>query len=66
MAKLISTAEAAERLGVTKPRVHQLINAGRLPALRIGRTYAIDEADLKKLGSRKPGRPRTRKQRKAA
>jgi excisionase family DNA binding protein len=54
---LISSAEAAERLGVHITRVQVLIRAGRLPAQKIGRTYVVDEDDLKLVENRKPGRP---------
>jgi excisionase family DNA binding protein len=54
---LISTSEAAERLGVHITRVQVLIREGRLPAQKIGGTYVIDEADLKLVANRKPGRP---------
>jgi excisionase family DNA binding protein len=57
MGKLLSTTEAAERLGITVPRVQTFIWEGRLPALRVGRSYAIDEDDLKLLENRKTGRP---------
>ena len=53
----ITTAQAAERLGVTKPRVIQLINAGRLPAEKVGIQFLIKPADLEKVKDRKPGRP---------
>lgn len=43
---LISTKEAAERLGVHRSRVLVLIKSGRLPARRVGTTWVIDEADL--------------------
>ena len=55
---LISTSEAAERLGVHITRVQVLIREGRLPAQKIGRTYVVDEDDLKLVADRKPGRPR--------
>lgn len=55
--KLLSTAEAATKLGVTIGRVQQLIWDGRLPAQRVGRTYVIREEDLKLVEDRKPGRP---------
>jgi excisionase family DNA binding protein len=55
---LISTSEAAERLGVHITRVQVLIREGRLPAQKIGRTYVVDEVDLKLVEDRKPGRPR--------
>jgi excisionase family DNA binding protein len=57
MGRLISTTQAAELLGVTVPRVQTFIWEGRLPALKVGRSYVIDEDDLKLVGDRKPGRP---------
>lgn len=54
---LISTSEAAERLGVHITRVQVLIREGRLPAQRIGRTYVVNEDDLRLVEDRKPGRP---------
>ena len=54
---LISTSEAALRLGVHITRVQVLIREGRLPAQKIGRTYVIDEANLKFVEERKVGRP---------
>ncbi len=55
---LISSAEAAERLGVHITRVQVLIREGRLPAQKIGRTYVVNEEDLKLVEDRRPGRPR--------
>jgi excisionase family DNA binding protein len=55
---LISSAEAAVRLGVHITRVQVLIREGRLPAQKIGRTYVVDEDDLKLVENRQPGRPR--------
>lgn len=54
---LLTTREAAERLGVTITRVQQLILAERLPAEKKGRDYFINEDDLKLVEDRKPGRP---------
>ncbi|HEY0100288.1 MAG TPA: helix-turn-helix domain-containing protein [Pyrinomonadaceae bacterium] len=54
---LISTSEAAEKLGVHITRVQVLIREGRLPAQKIGRTYVIDEDNLKLVKDRKAGRP---------
>jgi excisionase family DNA binding protein len=54
---LISSAEAARRLGVHITRVQVLIREGRLPAQKIGRTYVVNEDDLKLVEDRKPGRP---------
>jgi excisionase family DNA binding protein len=56
--KLLTTKEAAERLGVSVTRVQQLILAERLPAEKMGRDYFIQEDDLKLVADRKVGRPR--------
>jgi excisionase family DNA binding protein len=58
MEKLLSVAEAAEKLGVHRTRINQLIDSGALPAARIGRAYVIREDDLEKVKHRPaPGRP---------
>jgi excisionase family DNA binding protein len=44
--QLISSADAAARLGITRRRVQQLILSEILPAYFVGRSYAIDPADL--------------------
>jgi len=58
---LITTSEAAERLGVHRSRVQVLIQEGRLPAQRFGKVYLVEESDLKLVEDRKPGRPRKAK-----
>jgi excisionase family DNA binding protein len=55
--KLLTTKEAAARLGISVMRVQQLIWGGRLPAEKMGRDYFIKEDDLKLVADRKPGRP---------
>lgn len=55
--KLISAAEAAEKLGIHITRVQVLIREGRLPAQKVGGSYVINESDLKLVKDRKPGRP---------
>jgi excisionase family DNA binding protein len=54
---LITTAQAAERLGISVRRVQELISTQRLPAQQFGRTYVVDEEDLKLVENRKVGRP---------
>jgi excisionase family DNA binding protein len=54
---LLSTREAAARLGISADRVRQLIRAGRLPAQRLGRDWYIQPADLALVAVRTPGRP---------
>jgi excisionase family DNA binding protein len=58
---LLTTQEAADRLGVTRRRIQELIQLDRLPARKIGRDYVIRESDLKLVEERKPGRPRREK-----
>ena len=53
----ISTTDAAEKLGITRQRVLQLIESGRLPASLFANVYMIREADLKLIETRTPGRP---------
>lgn len=44
--KLLNTAQAAEALGVSARRIRAMIDAGTLPAHRIGREYAIEATSL--------------------
>ena len=55
---LLTTKEAAERLGITPRRVVAMIQAEQLPAEKFGRDYMIKEKDLKLVEVRKVGRPR--------
>ena len=57
---LLTTAEAAHKLGISARRVQELIKDGRLPAQQFGRTYVINEDDLVLVSNRKPGRPSTK------
>ena len=59
---IISTAEAARRLGITANRVRALIEAKRLKAIKVGREWLINPKDLAAVSNRKPGRPKSRKQ----
>jgi excisionase family DNA binding protein len=56
--ELLTTSQAAKKLKVTPRRVIALIEAGRLPASKLGRDYVIQAADLARVKDRKPGRPR--------
>jgi excisionase family DNA binding protein len=58
MLGLISTKEAAEKLGISIRRVQTLIACGKLPANKIGSTYVINQKDLELLDNRKVGRPK--------
>jgi len=59
--KLLTTEEAAERLGVTKRRVQAMIRSERLLAEKMGRDWFIREEDLALVADRKPGRPPAKK-----
>ncbi len=54
----LTTAQAAEKLGISSRRLLVLIHEGRLPAQPFGGTYMIQEKDLKLVKNRKPGRPK--------
>lgn len=55
---LMSVAQAAQRLGVGVPRIHQRIADGSLRAERIGSQWAVDELSLVEVAERRsPGRP---------
>ena len=56
--KIISTTEAARRLGVTANRVRVLIRAKRLKAIKVGHEWLIDPKDLEAVKERRVGRPR--------
>ena len=58
---LLTTAEAARELGISRARVHALISANRLPARKIGRDWTILRADLALVASRPNGRPARRR-----
>lgn len=54
----VSVAQAAERLGVSVPRIHQRIADGSLVAERIGSQWVVDERSLGRVRERrKAGRP---------
>lgn len=57
MHELLTTRQAAERLGITPNRLRVLIRQGRLPAVRFGRDWQIQASDLALVADRKTGRP---------
>ena len=61
MPDLLTTQQAAERLGVSASSVRQFILDGRLPATKLGRDNLIREGDLSLIQDRKAGRPSTKK-----
>jgi excisionase family DNA binding protein len=55
--KRMTVKQAAHELGVSVPRVHQLIQEQRLPAEKLGRDWIIESGDLEKVKNRPTGRP---------
>jgi excisionase family DNA binding protein len=56
--ELLSVQEAADRLNLTRVRVNQLIDEGKLPAKKVGRSYVIKSSNLHLVEKRnKAGRP---------
>jgi len=53
----ITTTAAAERLGVTRRRVLQYINEGRLRARKIGRDFLVDPESVDEFKPRPIGNP---------
>ncbi len=60
MDELLTTSEAAKKLGVSPGRVRQLVVDGRLPVVKLGRDNLIRAADLALVKERKTGRPSKR------
>ena len=56
--KRLTVKQAASELGVSVPRVHQLIQEERLPAEKLGRDWIIESGDLEKVKDRPTGRPK--------
>jgi len=54
---MITTAEAASRLGLTVRAVQKMIEAGRLSAQKVGRDYLIAPDALKNIPKQAAGRP---------
>jgi excisionase family DNA binding protein len=54
---ILTTKDAAVRLGVSQRRVNALIQSGKLPAQSFGGSWMINESDLALVADRRPGRP---------
>lgn len=57
-ASLLSVREAAERLGVSAVAVRQHIASGRLPAVKRGRSWWLDERAVVRMARQRLGRGR--------
>ena len=55
---MLTTAQAATILQISRSRILKLIEVGRLPAKKLGRDWLIRLDDLELVKVRRPGRPR--------
>jgi excisionase family DNA binding protein len=46
--RFVTVAEVADQLRVSNMTVYRLVQAGQLPAVRVGRSYRIREEDVDK------------------
>ena len=46
---VLTPAEAMEVLGVGKNTIYRLLNSGELPAIRIGRSWRITDAEIQRF-----------------
>lgn len=53
----LTTAQAAEKLGVNQQRIRQLIDAGRIKAAKFGSVWMIQADELDGYERGKAGRP---------
>ena len=60
-ARLLSSFDVADRLGVTPARVRQLAIVGDLPATKLGRDWFVKAGDLAAYETKRPPRGRPSK-----
>lgn len=58
MSKLLSTTEAAARLGISRRTVQLACESGEIRATKVGRDWLIAEKALNSFTPRHRGRPR--------
>jgi excisionase family DNA binding protein len=55
--ELLSVAQTAKLLGVTRQRVHDLIKNGQIVARKLGRYYYIEDIELERYQNQPTGKP---------
>ena len=55
--ELLSVAQTAKLLDVTRQRVHDLIKNGQIVARKLGRYYYIEAAELNRYKNQPTGKP---------
>jgi excisionase family DNA binding protein len=63
MGDVLTTTEAAKRLGLSAVRVRALCEAGELPARKVGRDWLIELEAIVSFERKPPGWPRGRPRR---
>lgn len=53
----LSVTQAAQVLGVTRQRVHDLIKNGQIVARKLGRFYYIEATEIERYKDRPTGKP---------
>ncbi len=53
--KVMAVAEAADELGVSDRRVRQMLADGRLPGVRAGRSWVLEEQAVREYAKNRPG-----------
>jgi len=53
---LLTPEQVAERMQVDRKTIYRWLADGKLPALKIGRTYRIDWSDVKAMIRRQDGK----------
>ncbi len=48
----LTIPQLAERLGLSRTTVYRYVKAGKIPAIKIGRNYVIDEKQISELLSK--------------
>jgi len=56
---MLTTTEAAARLGISTRRVRVLAEQGRIRGEKVGRDWVLDEESVAGFHRQPPGRPRT-------
>lgn len=47
-AQLLTIAEVANALRVSKMTIYRMVHSGQLPAMRVGRSFRVSKAELNK------------------
>lgn len=55
--ELLSVAQAAKLLEITRQRVHDLIKNGQIVARKLGRYYYIETAEVERYKNQPTGKP---------